>query len=96
VPDMPAMTAVRVIVTGRVQGVGFRYTTVAEAQRRGLIGWVRNLNDGRVEVLAQGSEVAVDDLVAWLVVGPRLASVVDVEVTPVEPDAGLATFHVRF
>lgn len=95
-PDMPAMTAVRVIVTGRVQGVGFRYTTVAEAQRRGLIGWVRNLNDGRVEVLAQGSEVAVDDLVAWLVVGPRLASVVDVEVTPVEPDAGLATFHVRF
>ncbi len=95
-PDMPALAAVRATVTGRVQGVGFRYTTVTEAQRRGLTGWVRNLTDGRVEVLAQGSRAAVDDLVVWLAVGPRHASVLRVEVTPVEPDRSLATFSVQF
>ncbi len=85
-PDMPALTAVRATVTGRVQGVGFRATALTEAQRRGLTGWVRNLSDGRVEVLAQGSRAAVDDLVAWLAAGPRHASVLRVEATPVEPD----------
>jgi acylphosphatase len=96
VPAMPAVKAIRAMVTGRVQGVGFRYTTISEAQQRNLTGWVRNLPAGDVEVLAQGPPAAVDDFVAWLAIGPRLASVVNVEVTPVEPDAGLATFHVRF
>ena len=93
---MPAVKAIRAIVTGRVQGVGFRYATLSEAQKRNLTGWVRNLSDGRVEVGAQGPLPAVDDFVAWLAIGPRLASVVDVEVTPVEPEAGLATFRVQF
>ena len=93
---MSAIRAVRATVTGRVQGVGFRYATLQEAQQRGLIGWVRNLADGRVEVLAQGPPPAVDDLVGWLATGPRFASVVNVEVAAVEPDDGLSTFSVRF
>jgi len=96
VPAVPAVIAVSAIVTGRVQGVGFRYATLREAQQRGLTGWVRNLSDGRVEVLALGPSVAVNDLVAWLAEGPRLASVTNVEVIPVEPDPGLSTFQVRF
>jgi acylphosphatase len=93
---MPAIKAVRATVTGRVQGVGFRYTTVAEAQRRGLTGWVRNLTDGRVEVLAQGSPAAVDDLLVWLADGPRAASVLRVDARPVEPDQTSRTFSVQF
>ncbi len=95
-PDVSALKAVRVTVTGRVQGVGFRYTTVLEAKVRGLAGWVRNLSDGRVEVLAQGSPEAVDELVAWLGDGPRQASVLEAEATTVEPDEALTTFSVRF
>jgi acylphosphatase len=93
---MSAIRAVRVTVTGRVQGVGFRYATLQEAQQRGLSGWVRNLADGRVEVLAQGPAASVDGLVGWIGTGPRFASVVDVEVAAVEPDEGLSTFSVRF
>ena len=93
---MSALSAVRVTVTGRVQGVGFRYATLHEAQQRGLSGWVRNLADGGVEVLAQGPEASVDGLVAWLGSGPRFASVVNVEVVAVEPDEGLSTFSIRF
>jgi len=96
VPTMSAVKAIRAIVTGRVQGVGFRYATLREAQQRGLTGWVRNISAGQVEVLAQGSATAVDDLVAWLAAGPRLASVIKVEVAATEPDLDLSTFHVRF
>ena len=92
---MPEVKAVRAVVSGRVQGVGFRFATVEAAHRLGVTGWVQNLPGGQVEVLAQGSEGAVDDLVAWLADGPRWASVVNVEVTPSESDAGLSTFSVR-
>jgi acylphosphatase len=90
------MKAARVLVSGRVQGVGFRYSTVEQAKRLGLSGWVRNLPSGQVEAFVQGPDSAVDDLVAWLAGGPRWASVSGVEVTPAEPDDGLAAFHVRF
>ena len=90
------MKAVRAVVGGRVQGVGFRYAARQEAQERGLSGWVRNLADGRVEVFAQGPEASVDGLVAWLGSGPRFASVVTVDVAAVEPEVGLSTFSIRF
>lgn len=95
-PPMSKVKAIRAIVSGRVQGVGYRYRTLEEAGRLGLSGWVRNLPSGQVEVLAQGPAAAVDHLVAWLAGGPRWASVSGVEVRPAEPDAGLVTFQVRF
>ncbi len=62
-------------VSGRVQGVGFRYATAEQALRLGITGYVRNLPDRRVEVLACGEERAVNTLRNWLWQGPQLARV---------------------
>jgi acylphosphatase len=93
---MPDVTAVRAVVTGRVQGVGYRYATREQAGQLGISGWVRNLPSGQVEVLAQGPGPAVDALIAWLERGPRWASVSRVTAVPVEPNPDLETFHVQF
>ncbi len=69
----------RLIVTGRVQGVGFRWATVAEAERLGLSGWVRNLPSGAVEILAEGDKDELHKLGAWARQGPSFASVSGVE-----------------
>jgi acylphosphatase len=71
----------RVVVNGRVQGVGFRQQALAEAGRLGLSGWVRNLPDGRVEALAEGEKEAVEALLAWCRHGPRLARVDELKVS---------------
>lgn len=68
----------RCYVSGRVQGVGFRYATAAKALNLGVKGYVRNLPDRRVEVLACGEERAVKALRNWLWQGPQLAQVSDV------------------
>ena len=68
----------RFLVSGRVQRVGFRWFVVEEASRRGLTGWVRNLPDGRVEVLAQGEPGPLDELERALAQGPHAARVVGV------------------
>lgn len=70
----------RYLVEGRVQGVFFRASTQAEALRLGLLGWVRNLPDGRVEVLAAGTPDAQQALAEWLALGPPLARVTRVTV----------------
>ena len=77
---MTTLKQLRVIISGRVQGVGFRYWTLDEATRRGLDGWVRNLTDGRVEAVFAGAAVEVDDMVAACHKGPRFARVESVEV----------------
>lgn len=69
-----------VFVSGIVQGVGFRWYTVHEAQRRHLGGWVRNRHDGRVEVLICGEPEDVASMLNWLRVGPTSASVSSIEV----------------
>lgn len=88
------MKRVRVLVSGRVQGVFFRATCAAEARRCGVAGYVRNLPDGRVEAVFEGPEEAVDRMVAWCRHGPELARVDEVEVYP-EPLAGEREFRVR-
>jgi acylphosphatase len=72
------MICLRCYVTGRVQGVGFRYATLEKALGLGVTGYVRNLPDRRVEVLACGKENAVLALRNWLWQGPQLARVSDV------------------
>lgn len=66
------------IVSGRVQGVWFRATTKEEAEKLGLTGWVRNLSDGRVEVLACGPKEKIAQMHAWLEQGPKKAEVKEV------------------
>ena len=78
-------TARRFFVAGRVQGVFFRASTRAKAQRLGLAGWAINLPDGRVEVLAAGAAAAVAELAEWLAEGPPAARVLSVEESPADP-----------
>ncbi len=72
---------VHVAITGRVQGVGFRYWTLDAAQSRGLDGWVRNRQDGVVEALFAGPADKVEDMLVACRRGPRFSAVAKVEVT---------------
>jgi acylphosphatase len=84
---------VRVVVSGRVQGVFFRASCADEARRRGVGGWVRNVPDGRVEAVFEGEEPQVAALVAWCGHGPSGARVDAVEVEAEEP-IGTTSFGV--
>jgi acylphosphatase len=86
-PDRPEHAEVlsgdvcaRVVVSGRVQGVFFRYTCAHEAREAGLRGRVRNLADGRVEAVFQGPKRSVERLISWCHEGPPAARVADVTV----------------
>ena len=83
------MRNVRLHITGRVQGVGFRYAMREEAARRGVRGWVRNRSDGSVEALLQGEASALEALIAWAHRGPAGARVREVraEAADAEPPA---------
>jgi acylphosphatase len=76
---MKPSEAKRWLVSGRVQGVGFRYFAQRRAEELGLNGWARNLDDGRVEVYAAGPKERLSDLAAALHMGPRMAEVRGVE-----------------
>jgi DNA ligase D-like protein (predicted 3'-phosphoesterase) len=86
--------AVRARVSGRVQGVGFRDATTGLAHRVGALGWVRNGEEGELLVHAEGTEAAVEELVAFLGEGPRGADVDNVEVESVKAE-GHEQFAVR-
>ena len=83
------------LVDGRVQGVGFRYSASIEAEYRALTGWVRNLPNGRVELVAEGSAKAVESLVDWCRQGPRHAWVRHVDVVWETPGNEPAGFRVQ-
>jgi len=87
------MKRVRVLVSGRVQGVFFRQTCASLAREAGVGGSVRNLDDGRVEAVFEGDDDAVDRLVAWCRRGPERARVDAVDVTS-EPPLGDRIFRV--
>jgi DNA ligase D-like protein (predicted 3'-phosphoesterase) len=87
-------TAVRAVVRGEVQAVGYRDATLHRARRLGVMGWVRNGEDGGVLVHAEGPEPAVDELVAFLRDGPRAARVAEVEVERVKVE-GHEQFAIR-
>jgi len=87
--------AVTVTVTGRVQGVAFRWYAVQEAERRGVAGWVRNEPDGSVAAHLEGDDGAVDAMVEWCRHGPSYASVRDVAVTEARP-TGATSFDIRY
>ena len=88
------MPCARFIVNGAVQGVFFRASTRAEAQRLGLCGHARNLANSGVEVLACGDAAALVALAEWLQHGPPLARVTDVQRSAVDDELAALTFSV--
>lgn len=85
----------RYLVSGRVQGVGFRYFVQREALRLGLAGYAANLDDGRVEVLATGEGPALEALEAALGRGPSAAHVTSVVAEPAASTEAFTTFSTR-
>lgn len=83
------------VVSGRVQGVSYRWATAEAAARLRLSGWVRNLPDGRVEVVAEGARAPLEALVEACRRGPPAAVVAGVEVAWGEALGGLGPFEVR-
>lgn len=88
------MIARRLVIRGRVQGVGFRYAMMDTARALGVTGWVRNRRDGGVEALVQGESVAVEAMIAWSRKGPPAARVDGVDVHDADRDAG-GRFELR-
>ena len=86
--------SVQVLVSGRVQGVGYRYAAAEQAHGLELGGWVRNLDDGRVEALLSGNEPQVRAMLDWMKQGPPMARVDDVAVVPAT-EQGPRPFQVR-
>jgi acylphosphatase len=82
-------------ISGRVQGVGFRYALQREAIAQGLEGWVRNRRDGSVEALLQGDAAALDAVIAWARRGPPAARVDRVEVQADAAEKPCAGFDLR-
>ena len=89
------MRRVRANVTGRVQGVSYRWSTVEEAHKLGLTGWIRNLDDGSVELEAQGDDARVAELLAWCAHGPPAARVTGVSAIDCEVIAAERGFATR-
>ena len=89
------LRTVRVIISGRVQGVCFRMETERAAEKYGVNGWVRNRRDGSVEALFQGDSRSVDDVLKWCAQGPPLAVVGDVRIFEEPFQEGLTDFIVR-
>jgi acylphosphatase len=88
------LIARRAVVRGRVQGVFFRDSTRAEAQRRGVAGWVANRRDGAVEAHLEGESGAVQQMIDFCGSGPARARVEALEVTEITP-RGFSSFQVR-
>jgi acylphosphatase len=84
------------VVHGRVQGVSFRYNAQHEAQRQGLVGWVRNLSDGTVETLAVGPDDRLTAYASWLQMGPPGARVTKVDITWADTAESFMSFEITY
>ncbi|MEC9412355.1 MAG: acylphosphatase [Pseudomonadota bacterium] len=83
------------LISGRVQGVSYRYSAQQQAHKLGVTGWVRNLADGQVELLIQGETQQLEDMLNWANQGPRFAEVNSIEVTEQSADLTLTDFEIR-
>ena len=83
-------------VSGRVQGVGFRYFTQQIANQLGLVGWVKNTFDGKVELVVEGTPEQLQIFKRYLTRGPSSASVQDVKIMELTASGEFHSFHIRF
>ena len=94
-PTILSNARIQLILNGRVQGVYFRASTVQQARRLGLTGWVMNRPDGAVEVVAEGRSDRLEELVAWCRQGPPGARVDEVDLQRQGFRAEFAEFRIR-
>lgn len=93
---MGSKVRAHVVITGRVQGVYFRYATREEAHLRGVKGWVRNLSNGSVEAVFEGEKERVEELIEFCHHGPPSAKVSSVKVTWEEYTGEFKDFFIRY
>ncbi|GAB6281144.1 MAG: acylphosphatase [Thermovirga sp.] len=91
---MSERTCIRVIISGTVQGVGFRWRTREVALSLGIVGWIANRPDGSVEAVFQGSRSAVDEMIRWTRTGPPGAKVDGLEIHLHDIDAEIREFYI--
>lgn len=89
------MVRARLLISGIVQGVGYRWACRREGHALGLTGWVRNLPDGRVEALLQGPREAVERMIRWCYRGPSEAQVSDIQVSYEDALEAFKDFGIR-
>lgn len=90
------MVCAHLLISGRVQGVAFRASIRRKAQQLGVKGWVRNTEDGKVEVVVEGEKEAVEELIEWAKQGPWLAKVEKVKVSWKENQPGFDNFKIKY
>lgn len=84
-------------VGGKVQGVGFRYSTCVKAQKLGIVGYVKNLINGEVEIIACGTNEKINQLIQWLETeGPTFAKVKYCDINEIETDQHYVSFDVTY
>jgi acylphosphatase len=86
---------VHILVSGRVQGVGYRFWTCKQAERLGISGWVKNLDDGRVEAVFCGEQTNVDQMIKLCYSGPSAAQVIDIISTGETPQ-NFRSFEIQY
>lgn len=91
-----SLTCLHAHIYGRVQGVNFRYYTMLQAQALDVAGWVANLSDGAVELMAEGDRASLDKLLAWLREGPGHARVERVEAEWLAPSNQFERFQIKY
>ena len=94
--DKQDQAAVQIIVHGSVHGVGFRYFTCRNASRLGVVGWVRNLYDGTVEIRAEGTQVKLQQLINQVRQGPNHANVTKLDLDWQNGTGQFHTFGIRY
>ena len=89
-----ALIQININVSGRVQGVGYRYACSQAAKRINILGWVQNQPNGSVEIMAQGTETDITDFINWAKQGPNYANVTEIKTETVEPLSEFNDFSI--
>ncbi|MCF7793502.1 MAG: acylphosphatase [Candidatus Cloacimonetes bacterium] len=90
------MKSIEIIVSGRVQGVSFRYFTVQQANLYQILGNVRNTPDGKVKIIAVGDEGNMESFIEAVKQGPRLSRVEDIHISPLKSHQDFTNFRIEY
>jgi acylphosphatase len=85
----------QLLIKGRVQGVGYRVSAAEKARQLDLVGWVRNLADGRVELCIEGEQEPLQQMIDWARQGPRFAEVTHIDLSEKDSISGFLNFDIR-